>query len=884
MSPSTIEQNLESDAVEVESTSIEKPGDRRFIGFSLSACFVVGLLLCWRTNFSHAALDVAPMFDSGKYISSTESVMNATTFIHHFSMQEWRTICSALKEPLMLDGPILPLLGAAWFTLIHKTPDLYDMRAALALQALIHAASACCMFVAARRLLNSSKWALIAGLSWAAYPSAVLGAGRFMTENITSTLLLLMVCFVPKQVSDRYLRSFALGVIATAVVLLKAAFLPGILLGLIVVAISLWSDSKADRGITLKRLILHAVSLGLGTLLILTPWLLFSKEATGTYSITAQREPMLNIVCGGNSEPDGWSSNPETAFVKLFVTQTGDKTATFLGIWQANLPELSNIAIRRITRLWSSPWNDFLSKFMGLTLPVQWLWHQLILYFAILGLLVISFRKSGSPTRLINPILYLSGSILAAHFVYILFISSPRQAFTSMPFFILLAYFAIYRFIRSEKRIRAFGLLAISIPLWFAAVTVDTHSLLQIVRAETLAYLFSWLIYAGAAAMCSCALVTINGDRKTLLPSFCLQVIPAAIICAAFAVTPKSVPEWQCDLIPGLRINRTVSLDTGNKPDWAVLVVDGNYASTKASISINGNILAEPLAPLFTFTSNKDPMINYAVFGGVSNKNPEQLRQWRAVAVPLSFLKPGINQIAIESKSADATIYGSFIRLEDGKLMAPSLWGFSACKLLSETQPKLEARYSESLTASAAKGKCWLTINNVDSANDLSPSIGEQSGQYRAFLCLGFDKTKRNLNTKYAQQKLTLESTPIEISDNQPFSRRYPVPKNLGDATFVNIAVSGNLGGDNALNVLSKVDVRNLTNLGSDLCVPGSVKQIQQPNFELSGDLTRASLNQENEFFEVKLQSKKTILLNKLSLVLTPRERPDFAKAKVAIY
>ena len=76
-----------------------KRAQRKCTALALTICFATGLLLCWRTNFSHTALDVASMFDSGKYISSTELVMNATTFLHHFNQQEWKTICSALKEP-----------------------------------------------------------------------------------------------------------------------------------------------------------------------------------------------------------------------------------------------------------------------------------------------------------------------------------------------------------------------------------------------------------------------------------------------------------------------------------------------------------------------------------------------------------------------------------------------------------------------------------------------------------------------------------------------------------------------------------------------------------------------------------------------------------------
>ncbi len=200
--------------------------------------------------------------------------------------------------------------------------------------------------------------------------------------------------------------------------------------------------------------------------------------------------------------------------------------------------------------------------------------------------------------------------------------------------------------------------------IWLVAVTFDFHSIMQIFHAENCAYLASWLVYAAAATVCSYALVAVSGNKNSFLPSVCLQLIPATIICAAFASTAKSVPEWQCDLKPNLSINRTVALNARLKPDWAVVAVDGDFGLTKAIVEVNGNKLTEPLAPMFTFTSNKNSMVNYAVFSGVSNKNPEQLRQWRAVAVPLSLLKPTDNKISITAPTGDATVYGSFNRTE----------------------------------------------------------------------------------------------------------------------------------------------------------------------------------------------------------------------------
>ncbi|MBS2002261.1 MAG: hypothetical protein JST44_12195 [Cyanobacteria bacterium SZAS LIN-5] len=868
----------------------------KFNALGLSICFITGLVLCLRTNFSHAALDVAPMFDSGKYISSTQMVMNATTFIHHFTLQEWQTICSALKEPLMMDGPVLPLLGAAWFSLIHKSPDLFDMRAALALQALLHAASACCMYLAARRLLRNNRWALFAGLLWAAFPSAVLGAGRFMTENITSTLLLSAACLVPSRLSDRYLRSFALGCIAATVVLLKAALLPGLLAGFIVVAFVLWRDSEADAAWTCKRLLVHAISAAIGLMLVLAPWLLFTKEATGSYSVTAQREPVLNIVIGGNSENDGWSGNPETGFVKLFDTVNGDKGGTFLGIWQANFSRLSNIAIRRVARLWSCPWNDCLSKFLGMPLPAQWIWHQIILSLAAFGALLIMFKKSPneskthgktedqSTDKLVRPVIYLSATLLVSHLIYMIFNASPRQAFTSMPFIVLLASYALYQTVKSTKQRKVVGgYLLLAVSIWIALCTIDFHSIMQSCQLEQFTELVIWLLFVCAAAAMSTAVVAVTGNKKAFPLSLCLQIIPAAIICSAFATTARNVPEWQCQLKGNTIANRSVQLTSPDKADWAMLVIDGDTSITHAVIEVNKTKLGETLAPLSTFTSDKNLMVNYSVFGGVSNKNPEQMRQWRGVVVPLSLLKNGENSISISSPDGHATIYGSFIRTEDGKLVAPTLNGFSGCKLLSETQPKLDARYSEPLTASAAKGKCWLTKDSKDSFNDLSPDFGNQAGQYRLFLCLGANPSKGGGSTAKVLQDSVLESSPIIISAQNPFVKRYAVPQGLGQSTFINVTVSGTFA-EEAVSVLSKVDVRNMTNLGSDLNLPNSIKAITGKEFKLSGSLSRESLNQPNEFFEIKLESKQPVHLDNLSLKLAADERPDFAKSKVAIY
>lgn len=874
-----------------ESTLPLDPDGSRATVAALLLCFITAILLCWRVNFSNASVQMAALFDSGKYLSSCQQVLNASGFIHHFTYGEWVTICKALKEPLMVDGPVLPLLGAAWYTLLNKTPDVLDMRAILVLQAILHATSASCLFLAAKRWLGNYKWAIIAAMAWAAYPPAVFGAGRFLTETITALLIIVIACLLPITLSQKYIRSIGIGFCVAAVFLLKAALAPGLLLSAAVVLLCLWRANSKAKSVALKQIALHLLSLCIGASIILLPWSIFSQQATGRVCLTAQREPVLNILIGANFETDGWSRNPETGIINMFDTKANDQLGVFLGLWNTKHDQLFNIAMRRVARLWSTPWNDTFNKWFGVPLESQMLWHQLICLLGSFGALCVLFaakRKNNDTASLptcTDPLSALILCTIVSHFIYVVFNATPRPAFTSMPFIFLLATSGLYAFSRKARRSDA-GLIVIAVAAGLAALNIDLSSALELIHGNHAAFLASWLLYAVAATTFAFVVARITENKNMLVTIVGVQLVPSALICVAFATTPHSVPEWQCDLKPGSTINRSTAIPAAQTPDWAVLIVDGNYAACKATIEVNGTTLNEELAPLYVLTSKQDPMFNYQIFSGVINRLPDQLRQWRAVEIPLNLLKRGEeNEITITGNDscAGATVYGSYCRQEDGRLVVPSLWGFSSSKFLSETQPKLDPRYPEPLTASAAQAKCWLE-NQTGQSADLSPALGSQTGQYHAFICLGYDKGRKQIKLSSAETTINLLTAPVEVSKQHPFKTSYAVPKDQCTSPYLRIGIKGHIQTNNKINLLSKMIVRNLSNPGSDLFVPGSVQCIQRPEIEFAGDISTASLKADQEFFEVTLQSDNPIRLDSLQLHLTPRQRPDFAKATVAVY
>ena len=149
-------------------------------GLILSAgIFVIALVAALLQNTRKPVQELAMLFDSGAYVMSTKYVLTAAqNFMHGMPFE---SALKSVSETLMLNGPVLPVLGATYFAAIAKEPSLIDMRAPIVLQAVIHATAATTLALAGWRLTGGRKLGLTAGLILAVWPSAVIGAGRFLT-------------------------------------------------------------------------------------------------------------------------------------------------------------------------------------------------------------------------------------------------------------------------------------------------------------------------------------------------------------------------------------------------------------------------------------------------------------------------------------------------------------------------------------------------------------------------------------------------------------------------------------------------------------------------------------------------------------------------------
>lgn len=352
-----------------------------------AGCFVIGFTLAYLQNTRKPAQDVAMLFDSGAYIMSCKYVLTAA---HNFANgMPFETAIKSISETLMLNGPILPGLGAAFFALTGREPSLIDLRAPIVFQAIIHGLGAAVLALVGWRFTGGRAIGLAAGIVLAVWPSAIIGAGRFLTETITILFvgaILLCASYLPKaRINGKLVVSsfaaFFLGSAVALLALVKAALAPGAVLALLSV-FSIMFLSRVDR----RSFVISLVAAAIGFGIAFTPWLIFTKLATGEFALTAKRLPTYNMAAGLNPETDGLSALPETPLVRMFSESDGTGAVAY-AIYNLNPGDFWGRMARKPLRLFQFPWNDCRLDFLGIPLVAQVFAHQILTIFGLFGLL-----------------------------------------------------------------------------------------------------------------------------------------------------------------------------------------------------------------------------------------------------------------------------------------------------------------------------------------------------------------------------------------------------------------------------------------------------------------------------------------------------------------
>lgn len=719
-------------------------------------CFAVTLAFCLFHNLYGKNAVTTLALDAEHYLESCrQMVMFAQDVLHKGSLHQALAGRDAwFGNFLLLDGPILPLLGSLPFIALGHVPAHADWKVFAIIGSLLQAVGAalvCSLMIQFGRGATNREskytyaWGAFAGLLWGLYPAGLVASGHFLTETPTTVVMLSLLASCVALLNKAQTKSFAVsfavqslavGLFAGLAVLLKPAMLPAVALVLAIAAVKL----TGKLSVTSKFQSIAAFVCGV--LLVFVPWIVFAYSITGELHVIPERTPAYNLAKGCDLEADGWSADPNPPVTEVLFKSKHTTTGAFAYL-QAHPAQAINLTLRKASRMWAWQWNQFRQNVFGISPGVDRLAHLAILAMAAGGaLLVIAATSLSAEASFIG---FASIAIVLGHLAYLPFETITRYGFTSMPFAVLLA--AIFVFLL--RKIRA----SIPVVVFCAAAAL----LILSIAFAPLPYLVS---IAGSAELGLFLLLSIQcflvaaitatvlhlGSRVTdrkLGPAFKPATIAVAVYLiatiAAGAVDKRDFREWECKVFPGQVAARAVAVSlTKDNPTSAFVLVDGDASCSQASVSVNGHKIDGQLKSIYQILPNKFHILGLMrTFGASMNMTVEQARQWRVIAVPVSLLNlKGDNTIAVTAQTdSPVTIYGDYQFGGSDHIPFLSYDYFSFAHLCNFASG-YEGRLADVGMKSASGGASQFTGSNAD----LSSAPGKQTGQYRIHLLLAFNE------------------------------------------------------------------------------------------------------------------------------------------------
>lgn len=734
-------------------------GDTVFALLAFLAAFGAAMLFNWPVVTAANSL----VFDSVHYFQSTQ-------LFYQFLCGD-KTHLVDLARNLNLDGPVLPLLGAGAYFISGAAPDANNLHPLLFLQSLLHGITCSLVYLLCVQVCKTGATLLSQGLStneestsskvklaslicalfFAVNSAGLISCGRYLTETLTTTLLVGFVYCLSRIKDDlsrdhkhelrTCLKFLYSGLLAASVILVKSALVPAVFAATIVMAT--WSHGWRH---SFGR---FAVFLAGLTIVFLIPGI-FNLSATGHFQILPDRLPGWNLALGSDVETDGWSAIPVPPLLELNYF---DKPLNILsGIYKEHPLEFVNLTCRKVIRLFGTPWNDFAAHVP----PGMDFWTFTHQFSEITGLCALLMLAALTAVRRSACVGCICAAVFLAHLVFVPFESIPRYAYSATPYAVILAAYFLTQLNRRAFLTTAIVSSAVIISLQLDLVPV----LIKFTKFQTALAIECTLRAAGISALFLLASFetarTINRREaiKPILLVACLLSAATFVLSMAFATVQRNTGEWVCQLSGNIGAQRVIKVEPAarhisSKPDWVAILIDGKQIED-SSISFNDHLLKSKSSSIYeipnAYRYQQTLLHTVESEAAAERVSVQNLRQWRLVKIPTEWLHNGWNKVCVRPKSnCSVTIYGDYRNSLDNRLLLPSLNSFAVCKVQCGTAQR-DARPFDPIGFPASTGKCELLLDNggdgehSKSSQDLSPASGLQSGHYRIYLLAAYRK------------------------------------------------------------------------------------------------------------------------------------------------
>lgn len=690
----------------------------------------------------------------------------------HTKPDHLKLASTSLKDRVSLDGLLYPSYLALAQAISGGDPDrgMEEMRLSVCLANSVLDALTCVIVFFAATVVFGTGVGLLSALILTCYPSYIVSTQQCLAEPLAcffmALWLLAISCAV--KLSGSSIRRDSLifcvlglttGLVMIAkpthillpIVALGAAGLFGLASRLSAPAVS--KEMKKPAFFSQRFVVLSLVTLAM-VVAVLTPVLFATKAITGEWSISAKRSPYENLVVGVNAAQDGWRAYP-------YAGTFPDNASQMLQVAKESISKdfgaLLCITIKKISRLFSAVANDQRYSVLFLPYDAQTFFHRVLLVFAAVGTMVLLIKpvEFWASRRALCGVLFVS--VVFFHCAYLLFEAMPRYALTAVPAIVIMAAYGMTSTFRS----------AISAPFFYWPLMLVLLLLLPFqsgvnvcaatagMLGKDVAWMAPWVVSvcqsldaAGIFLICipimlqtmltlKVALVTPdavpNNSRSaaTAIIVFGLTVM-VSVVCAVCSIDRRDWTEWKCQLLPGQKIKRTLTLPPlGVTSDHALILVDCFSSTIPPNLhaTVNGIEVEEHPFPLAQRIDNNSSIIDGLMRCEFASGNDSRaFRQWWAIPVPVNTLKQQEPNELLLTAGSDVTLFGDWERL-DGVEYLPSLWRFSHTKgycSIEGGDPRIMERDTTEGNAQSGffDGKTWAS-------SDLSSEWGTQSGNYR---------------------------------------------------------------------------------------------------------------------------------------------------------
>jgi len=573
-------------------------------------------------HFAFAHPRTTFLYDARSYLSSTAHIAEWMQSILHGHPNTEPIANHDFLAAIVNDGPVLTGTFAALFTLLGHVPLNKDWTTIEMIQSVMHALSAALIYIAARRATKIEVAAIFAGLVWATYPAAVIASGRYYNEPLMILLMLASLVCVSKRpatAASTTAGSFFSGL----VFLMKPALVAGA--GLSYLCAFLGSKSK-----------LIAIPLiAAGIVLAFGPWALYTKAFIGKAYFTTPRNSAYNFAMGNDTEVDGVLTSPMPPLTDIFVNAP-DPVYFMYAQWCDNTRAYLTMVLRKATRMYANPWNDFRHTFFGLKADAQQVWHLFLLFSGMTGLFLFVWE-----TLVKNKIDYDQNSVwilslgwLASPLIYLLFEANSRYGFTITPFLAVFTALPVARLSTHLKERQQ-----------QKELDTDTTS------AAPPRKLSPWPLYTSTFIAAVFTLLIANLDDITHLgqsKELSFELSPHEVASKILTLTPAHKP-------PDLD-----NKDRAGKSTRLFIMVDGDERLSQAKVTLNGHDINGALKHLRYFYPSK--YSEYYVFqelGYSMAELPQNYRQWRIVEIPADYVNwSGDNTIKVRAPDSGMLVYG----------------------------------------------------------------------------------------------------------------------------------------------------------------------------------------------------------------------------------